>query len=176
MSLLDAIDARAALLLFASRLSGDYLYGWGAESPAEGGYDCSGLVHEVLCQTARHWPELYDGQRRPARGLHDYYVDRGVSELHQVDELLPGCVVFYRRPGRSIHHVALHLVTLPALTLERAHQPVEVGPVALESGGGGSSTTSPRAALLRSAGVRLTASDAHGAGEEWMAVDPVVVL
>jgi hypothetical protein len=39
-----------------------------------------------------------------------------------------------------------------------------------------SGTTTPRAALLKSAGIRVTASDDHGEGVEWVAKDPFVLI
>jgi len=160
-------DCRALLCLFGARMAGHFLYSWGGESSEEGGYDCSGMISTVLAQTCRFWPALYDGQRRTAQGLRDYFIARGCTELKgDPEQLRPGCLVFYARPGHAIHHVALHLCTVP----------LGVGPVALEAGGGGSRTTSPREALLASAGVRLTASDQHGQGVTWTAVDPIEVL
>jgi len=88
--------------------------------------------------------------------------------------LKPACLVFYRVPGKPFHHVAIHATTVPPLKLKSGV--LEVGPVGFESGGSGSDVTSPRAALLASAGVRLTASDYHGKGVEWVAKDPFVLL
>ena len=166
-------NARAAVILYGARLVGDYLYAWGGDGSTEGGYDCSGYVCRVLTDAARSWPTLYDGQRRTAQGLADYYggTGRGLAAVATVDALRPGMVVFYRRPGASIHHVALHAVTLPPLGGK-----VEVGPVGFEAGGSGSAATSPRAALLASATVRLTASDYHGQGAEWFALDPCSLI
>jgi hypothetical protein len=48
--------------------------------------------------------------------------------------------------------------------------------MAFESGGGDSTASSPRVALRTSAGVRLTASDYHGTGVEWVAKDPFVQI
>jgi len=62
-----------------------------------------------------------------------------------VRDLKLGCLVFYRRPGKRIHHVAIHAAIVPPLTQKQGQVPV--GPVAFQSGGGGSKTTSPRAAL-----------------------------
>jgi len=74
-----------------------------------------------------------------------------------VKGLKPGCLVFYRRPGKRIHHIAIHAADVPPLIQKPGQAPAPVGPVAFEAGGGGSKTTSPQEALRSSAGVRLTA-------------------
>jgi cell wall-associated NlpC family hydrolase len=162
------------LLLMAARMVGDYLYSWGGEESDEGGYDCSGFASIALMQTARAWPVLYDGGRSTARGLYSYFDGRGCADITRVNDLEPGALVFYRRPGGRIFHVAIHAANVPHINLEQGN--VKVGPVAFESGGGDSTSSSPRAALRKSAGVRLTASDYHGTGVEWVAKDPFVLL
>ena len=170
----DATDARVFLLLMAARMVGDYLYSWGGEEAEEGGFDCSGFASITLMQTARAWPELYDGGRSTARGLYAYYNRKGCPDINREKDLKPGCLIFYHRPGKSIHHVAIHATNVPPLIQKQGRVPV--GPVAFESGGGGSKTTSPRAALQRSAGVRLTASNYQGPGIQWVAKDPFLLL
>ncbi len=167
-------DARVFLLLMSARLVGDHLYAWGGEASAEGGYDCSGFASVVLDQTARAWPGLYGGGRTTAAGLYSYFNRHGCPDLTDTDDLAPGCLVFYRRPGRRIHHVAIHAALVPDVKLDGGRR--EVGPIAFESGGSGSAATSPRAALRASAGIRLSASDYHGAGVEWVAKDPFHLL
>jgi len=170
----DVTDARVFLLLMAARMVGDYLYSWGGEESDEGGYDCSGFASIALMQAARAWPELYDGGRSTARGLYSYFDRRGCADIERAKDLQPGSLVFYRRPGGRIFHVAIHATNVPEINLKSGG--VKVGPVAFESGGGDSSSSSPRAALRKSAGVRLTASDYHGTGVEWVAKDPFVLL
>ncbi len=170
----DEMNARVFLLLMAARMVGDYLYSWGGEEAQEGGFDCSGFASIALMQTARAWPKLYSGGRSTARGIYTYYHRRGCPDITKVNDLKPGCLVFYRRPEKRIHHVAIHATHVPDLTQKQGKVPV--GPVAFESGGGGSKTTSPRAALRQSSGVRLTASDYHGTGVEWVAKDPFILL
>lgn len=170
----DSLDARVFLLLMAARMVGDYLYAWGGEEAEEGGFDCSGFASIALMQAARAWPGLYSGGRNTAQGIYDHYDGRGCPDIRELDELKPGCLVFYRRPGKRIHHIAIHAASVPDLKGPGGDMPV--GPVAFESGGGHGETTSPRAALCRSAGVRLTASDQHGQGVEWVAKDPFAVL
>ncbi len=169
------LDARVYLILMAARMVGDYVYSWGGEEIDEGGFDCSGFTSVVLMQTARAWPKLYTGGRNTANGLYEYFDQRDCPDIDQVEDLLPGCLVFYRRPGKRIHHIALHTTTVPTITLKSGNS-LEVGPIALESGGGDSSCTSPRAALRRSAGVRITASDYQRSGVEWVAKDPFLLL
>jgi len=171
----EAENARVFLLLLAARDLGEYLYAWGGETAEEGGFDCSGFVSEKLRLAARAYPLLYDGQRRTARGLFRYYyTHRGCREIREAGELRPGCIVFYRQPTAEIHHVAIHAMTVVDVALGGKVSPV--GPVAFEAGGAGSKATSPRSALLSSAGVRLTATDYHGRGVEWVAVDPFTLL
>lgn len=168
------IDARVFLILMAARMVGDYLYSWGGETADEGGFDCSGFASVALMQASRAWPQLYEGSRQTAAGLYTYFDQRGCPDIQSVEDLMPGCLVFYHRPGKRIHHVAIHVTNVPSITLKS--QQLQVGPIAFESGGTGSSATSPRAALLLSAGVRVTASDHHGTGVEWVGKDPFILL
>ncbi|MFQ5528346.1 MAG: NlpC/P60 family protein [Thermoanaerobaculia bacterium] len=170
----DNSDARVFLLLMAARMVGNYLYYWGGEEADEGGFDCSGFASVALMQAARAWPDLYGGGRTTARGLYAHFDQRGCPDITDVDDLKPGCLLFYRRPGQNIHHVAIHAANVPSLKLDQGN--FETGPIAFESGGSGSAATTPRAALMASAGVRLTASDRHGSGVEWVAKDPFVLL
>jgi hypothetical protein len=170
----DHMDARVFLLLMAARMVGDYLYSWGGEEAEEGGFDCSGFASVALMQTARAWPKLYSGRRSTAQGIYTYYNKKGCPDITKQRDLKPGCLVFYKIPGKRIHHIAIHATNVPPLSHRQGKLPV--GPVAFESGGGGSKTTSPRAALRRSSGVRLTSSDYHGKGVKWIAKDPFIVL
>ncbi len=170
----EPLDARVFLLMMSARMLGDYLYSWGGEEADEGGFDCSGFVSIALMQTARAWPGLYDGGRSTARGLYRYYDRKGCPDITKLKDLKPGCLVFYYRPEKSIHHIAIHATDVPPLRIGARELPV--GPIAFESGGGGSKTTSPRAALRKSAAVRVTASDFHGTGVKWKAKDPFLLL
>jgi hypothetical protein len=124
------------------------------------GKDCSGLVCTVLRDLSLSWP-LYDGQRRTAQGIYQYYHSRGIKDTK---DLKPGTLVFFRRPGKKFHHVKIHLVTVP----KTMGQPF--GPMAVDAGGAGSDAVSPRRALERAAQVRYSASDKHGKAE-WVAKD-----
>jgi cell wall-associated NlpC family hydrolase len=168
------MDARVFLIMMAARMVGDYLYSWGGEEADEGGFDCSGFVSVALLQTARAWPGVYDGGRQTAAGLYAYFHQRDCPDITRSDDLKPGSLLFYRKPGKKFHHVAIHATNVPDIRVGNASLPV--GPIAFESGGGGSRTTSPREALARSAGVRLTASDQHGSNVEWVAKDPFLLL
>ena len=172
--MIDDIDARIFLVLMAGRMVGDYLYAWGGEEVEEGGFDCSGFASVALMQTARAWPALYDGGRSTAAGLYEYYNAKDCPDITNLGNLKPGCLVFYKRPNKKIHHVSIHVLNSPPIKLNGKE--CEIGPVAFESGGSGSAATSPRAALLSSAGVRITASDYHGKNVEWIGKDPFVLL
>lgn len=157
-------DGRAWTVVCAVRHLGDpYMWGGDGDGENEWGYDCSGLVCRVLGNVARSgWSTLYDGQRRTAQGLYDYYTAKRLATvIREAKSLQPGSLLFYRKPGAPFHHVAIHVALLPAGT-----------PVAVEAGGAGSGATTLRAALRASACVRLTDSDYHGEGVEWVAVDP----
>lgn len=170
----NEMDARVFLLMMAARMVGDYLYSWGGEGADEGGFDCSGFVSIALMQAARAWPNLYDGGRSTAQDLYTYFDLRGCPDILQTGDLKPGCLVFYRYTGKKFHHIAIHAAIVPDLHING--KVMEVGPVAFESGGGGSATTSPRAALRNSAAVRITASDWHGQNVEWVAKDPFISI
>ncbi len=170
------IDARVALCVLASRESGDHLYIWGGESADEGGFDCSGFSCDLLMRANRIWPGIYMGRRTTADGLYNYYDDQEVPDVTRVDDLLPAMLLFYRRRMSSrCFHTAIHVCNLDEYTLVTG-QTAPIGPIAIESGGAGSAASSPRDALRASAGVRMTASDYHGSGVEWVAKDPFSLL
>ena len=69
-------NARVAMCLLAQREVGSSLYWWGGDGVSgrkELGRDCSGLVCSILADLALAYPVLYDGQRRTARGIYDYF-------------------------------------------------------------------------------------------------------
>ena len=168
-------DARVAFCVRTSRELGDHLYIWGGDSEGEGGMDCSGFASTRMMWADKLWPGIYTGGRTTAAGLYRHYDGKGVPDIKRVDHLVPGALVFYRRyPSSKIYHVAIHICTVDGKHLD-AGPFVEVGPMAIESGGSGSGSTTPRAALIASAGVRFTASDYHGRGL-WVAKDPFSLL
>ena len=173
---MNVIAARVALCVLASRESGDHLYIWGGDSADEGGFDCSGFVCDLLMRANRLMPGIYLGGRTTAHMIHTYYDKLGVPDINDVDELEPGMILFYRMGGEArFFHTALHIFTLDEFGLVNGDT-APIGPVAIESGGAGSFSTSPREALKASAGVRMTASDVHGRGVEWVAKDPFSLL
>jgi hypothetical protein len=144
-------DARVLFLLLAARKVGSFLYAWGGESADEGGFDCSGFVSTCLTELRRHYPAIYDGQRRTADGLFEFYRTRS-APIFALGDLRPGALAFYPREGRKTH-IAIHACRVPPIGTH------DVGPIAFEAGGSGSAATSPRAALMAAATIRMTATD-----------------
>ena len=169
------IDARIAFCINATMDVGESLYIWGGDAAEEGGFDCSGFVSRRLMWGDKVWPGFYTGGRTTADGLFRHFDGRGCPDIRVVEDLLPGCVVFYQRsPGTKMYHVALHLCTVDDFENASGVR-APIGPVSTESGGSGSAAKTPRDALLRSAGVRFTATDYHGRGV-WCAKDPFSLL
>ncbi len=168
-------DARVALCLLAQREVGSSLYWWGGDGISgkkELGRDCSGLVCTILADLALAYPMLYDGGRRTAQGIYDYYDGRGVPDVTALDDLRPGTLVFFRQPGKRFHHIKVHLAIVPDVHLDGVFP---FGPIAVDAGGAGSDAVSPRRALERAAQVRFSASDRHGTSE-WVGKDPFALL
>ncbi len=174
-------DARVFLVMMGARKVGSALYAWGGESEVEGGYDCSGFVSHILTETNRAWPGIYTAGRQTAKGIYKFFDKVGCPDIKKVSDLKPGCVVFYfdrdKTPARSATHVALHVTNVPDMHIAHGNSvfTADVGPVAFEAGGAGSKATSPRAALRKSATIRVTATDTHG-GQAWVAKDPFSYL
>ena len=169
-------DARVFLIMMGARKIGSALYAWGGESEAEGGYDCSGFVSHILTETNRAWPGIYTAGRQTAKGIYRHYHKLGCPDIKKVSDLTPGCVVFYHdrdKTPRSTTHVALHVTNVPDMHILQGASSftADVGPVAFEAGGAGAAARSPRAALPKSATIRVTATDLHG-GQAWVAKDP----
>lgn len=164
----SSLDARVLYLCWLHQQIGR-LYAWGGDGD-EWGVDCSGLVCDGLTWTSTMVAGAYDGQRRTAQGLLDYY------EGDRVEDPYPGCLLFWRGSSGRVFHVKTLLATVG---MAQAHDTfgdrtvtVPVGPIAIDAGGGGSATTSPRAALLAGAGVRLSSGDSHSGQRFSVAVDP----
>lgn len=173
-------DARVFLIMMGARKIGNALYAWGGETEAEGGYDCSGFVSHILSETNRAWPGIYTAGRQTAKGIYRHFDKLGCPDIDKLSELTPGCVVFYYnrdKTPRSATHVALHVTNVPDMHIMHGESAftADVGPVAFEAGGSGSAAKTPRAALRKSATVRVTATDTH-AGQAWVAKDPFVHL
>lgn len=110
-------------------------YLWGNEGPA--GFDCSGLVQEILRSRGIDPPG-----DQTAQMLHDYFkTQSGVMILASpvLSQARPGALVFYGKDASKITHVALI---------------IDPGQV-IEAGGGGADTTTLEAAQRRSAMVRV---------------------
>jgi hypothetical protein len=177
------MDARAFLILMGARKVGNYLYAWGGDAGEEPGLDCSGFVTSILADTNRAWPGLYTGGRTTAKALYKWFDDRGLPDIEKTEDLTPGSIVFYHNKSKtpaSIFHVALHVTNAPDIRLKQGLNntfvSMPVGPIAFEAGGSGSDAIHPRAALIKSATVRITASDEHGRDVKWVAKDPFVLL
>ena len=110
-------------------------YIWGGDDPVRG-FDCSGLVQELLASEG-----LDPAGDQTAQGLHDYFVKRGVQNHKGL-----GALVFYGRSTREITHVGMML---------NEYQIVEAG-------GGGSKTVSAEAAAVQNAFVRIRPYDRRG--------------
>ncbi len=169
-------DARVFLIMMGARKVGNALYAWGGETETEGGYDCSGFVCHILTETNRAWPGIYTGGRQTAKDIYRYYDQLGCPDINKVGDLAPGCLVFYfnkDKTPRNATHIALHVANVPDMHIAQGQSvfTTGVGPVAFEAGGSGSQATSPRAALQKSATIRVTATDTHG-GQAWVAKDP----
>lgn len=150
-------DARAFAIMRATRLLGEP-YIWGGDDVDEGGFDCSGLVHEVMNLTAKHYDGLEVG-RVAARNLFVHYVERGAPTITDPAKLKPGCLVFFARRRGRIFHVKLHVASGP------------FGHLAIDAGGAGSNSVSLEQALKLAACVRMSSSIQHSGGS-WVAVDP----
>lgn len=154
--------ARAFTILVASTLLGEP-YIWGGDDHDEGGFDCSGFVHEVFDRVGQQWPELAFG-RVPARSIFAHFSARGCPGIRAEGELRPGCLVFFHYPDRPIFHVKLHVAS------------GKFGHMAIDAGGAGSDSPDLGSALRHAAGVRRSSSTHHTRGAQWVAVDPFVLL
>lgn len=154
-------DARAFAIMRATRLLGEP-YIWGGDDVDEGGFDCSGLVHEVLNLTARHWDGLEIG-RMAARNIFVHFRERGLPAITDSADLKPGCLVFFARPRGRIFHVKLHVSSGP------------FGHLAIDAGGAGSNAVDLEQALRSAASVRMSSS-IHHSGASWVAVDPFELI
>ena len=104
-------------------------YRWGGETPL-GGFDCSGLVQEILRSVG-----MDPVGDQTAQTLFNHFLIQGTrSSLGE-----PGALLFFGSSDRSITHVTMAL---------NEHQMIEAG-------GGNSSTTSAIRAIEQKAFVRI---------------------
>lgn len=150
-------DARAFAIMRATRLLGEP-YIWGGDDVDEGGFDCSGLVHEVMNLTGRYYDNLSIG-RMAARNIFAAYTERGAPTITDPAKLRPGCLVFFAKHRGRIFHVKLHIASGP------------FGHLAIDAGGAGSNAVDLEQALQLAASVRMSSSVTHH-GASWVAVDP----
>ena len=111
-------------------------YRWGGDDTIEG-FDCSGLVQEILATTGEHPPE-----DKTAQGLFDYFSERGRGSFNTYGL---GSLAFYGRSVTKITHVAFCLDTYRMI----------------EAGGGGSKTHSVDDAAKHNAYVRVRLIDSR---------------
>lgn len=107
-------------------------YRWGGDDPILG-YDCSGLVQELLAAVDMDPPGDQSAQQ-----LYEYFKDRNLGSF-----LGCGALVFYGKSITEITHVAIMIDETTVI----------------EAGGGGSSTTTLDAAAKQNAFIRLRRFD-----------------
>lgn len=105
-------------------------YRWGGDDAIEG-YDCSGLVQELLFSAGAHPNPKVD---HTAQMLFDYFSQRSTW-----NSLTVGALAFYGQSTTRIIHVAMLI------------DPYRI----IEAGGGGSKTTTLEAAVAQNAFVRI---------------------
>lgn len=103
-------------------------YRWGGDDPI-GGYDCSGLVQEILASVGLEPPTDLTAQ-----GLYHYFKNRTQS-----DRIGAGALAFYGKSIDAISHVALCIDHFRCI----------------EAGGGGRATTTEDQAERDNAFVRI---------------------
>jgi len=159
-------------------------YIWGGDGLDEYGLDCSGFACMVLDAMRMVLPDIYDGQRRTAAGIMNYYRQRGAPVITDASKLTPGCLVFFRKgtTGR-IYHVQIHTYGFESAFIEGAfsekRRKVWHGPRGLEStsrGSGASGLDTVGESLSRGAGVTPCTSGVHGRQTEFQAVDPIALM
>ena len=106
-------------------------YRWGGDDPM-GGFDCSGLVQEILASVG-----LDPAGDQSAQMLYDYFKPISQSVMS------PGALAFYGKDVKSITHVAY----------------IVGGRSVIEAGGGGSATTSLDSAIKQNAYTRVRPID-----------------
>lgn len=105
-------------------------YIWGGDDPVRG-FDCSGLVQEVLSAFGAH-PS--PGTDLTAQGLYNALIKGGEYKSSAV-----GALAFYGKDYSHITHVAM----------------IMYSGIIIEAGGGGSATKTPDDAVVQNAYIRL---------------------
>lgn len=103
-------------------------YRWGGDDPIQG-FDCSGLVQEILASAG-----LDPKGDQTAQGLYDYFEKRGSWGIQQA-----GSLVFYGKDAFHISHVGFMIDSYRMV----------------EAGGGGSKTNTENDAARQNAYVRV---------------------
>jgi cell wall-associated NlpC family hydrolase len=104
-------------------------YNWGGETPM-GGFDCSGLVQEILSSVGADPPGDQTAQK-----LFDYFMHIAGSQC----EFVPGALAFFGKHDDAITHVGF---------MVDEHRMIEAG-------GGGKDTTNEAKAIYYKAFVRI---------------------
>lgn len=103
-------------------------YSWGGDDPIAG-FDCSGLIQELLASIGMDPPG-----DQTAQGLYEYF-----SKFAHSTEKGLGAMVFFGRSINEITHIAMMIS----------------GHILIEAGGGGWKTVTPQIAAEQNAFVRL---------------------
>ena len=123
-----------ALFLHSSLRFLNLPYYWGGDDPMRG-YDCSGLVQDLLAQLGLQPPHDMTSQQ-----IHNYFLDpnRGL-----IDHFDTGTLTFYGKSKTQINHVGMILL----------------GKTMIEAAGGNSTTVTLERAIAQNAFVRLRPYD-----------------
>jgi len=89
-------------------------YVWGGDGPAEGGFDCSGLVKAAYAAAGISLPRTADSQYRAG-----HHLEPGTT-------LNPGDLVFYGNPATKIHHVGLYIGNGRVIHAPDRSKPVQI--------------------------------------------------
>lgn len=95
-------DVDPVAFFYAMKFVGEP-YKWGGDSMVDGGFDCSGLVLEIL-RSSGQWPHKNDIN---SQGIYNHFVqpDNGMSALYNKF----GSLLFYGKSVSDIRHVAFGL-------------------------------------------------------------------
>lgn len=136
MRVVLARSPRALALAVAESHLGRF-YSWGGDDP--GGFDCSGLVTDVLKAPGI----IARGQRLTAQGFYDRWSARRFGPS-MIAKLIPGMLVFWKRPDGTVRHVEMVYEVLTDGTV-----------VMIGASGGGPETKTLADAIVANAFVQL---------------------